>query len=295
MHSTSRFAQYPRALSSVEPPTFLVRYANLHETLCEDRYRIGRHRHGNYEIILVEQGAYRCVLNDTDLELAAGDVLTLKPGDWHEDVCGPGLRYLALTFELHPGPEPHLSANVFDGGCRAQDQVLRRDTGALFALAQRLRSEGGPSDDPFTSQLQDTLATEFLWRLLRALPREAVRADLLASVVDSGFAGALMRLFRHRATERLSLDQMADELGMSRRTLTAACARTFRMSPAKMFLRYKVERARSLLRQTSLPIAQISDHLGFADPFHFSKVYRRFLSVPPSSERRTARADADGA
>jgi len=50
------------------------------------------------------------------------------------------------------------------------------------------------------------------------------------------------------------------------------------------------ERATELLRETNLPLKQISDLLGYSDPAHFTRAHRRWYDVPPVSIRRLGRA-----
>src|SRR6185436_17404798 len=62
-----------------------------------------KHQHRNYELIFAHRGRYRCVLNDTELELRPRDLLIVKRGDWHEEIFTSRLRYLAVNFDLAGG------------------------------------------------------------------------------------------------------------------------------------------------------------------------------------------------
>ncbi len=78
---------------------------------------------------------------------------------------------------------------------------------------------------------------------------------------------------------------MAKALGMSERSLSNRCRSLFGNSPTRMFVKYKLERARILVAQTDLTMAHISKHLGFENPYHFSKVYKRVHGVAPTQHR----------
>jgi AraC family transcriptional regulator, transcriptional activator of pobA len=46
--------------------------------------------------------------------------------------------------------------------------------------------------------------------------------------------------------------------------------------------------AKKLLRYTDLPIAEVADYLGFAEPTHFSHFFRQKLALTRLAYRRTA-------
>jgi AraC family transcriptional regulator len=53
------------------------------------------------------------------------------------------------------------------------------------------------------------------------------------------------------------------------------------LAPYQYVLAWKIKRARQLLRAGELPIAAISDALGFASPAHFSAAFRRAVGQGP--------------
>ncbi|MEO5958090.1 MAG: helix-turn-helix domain-containing protein [Opitutaceae bacterium] len=46
-----------------------------------------------------------------------------------------------------------------------------------------------------------------------------------------------------------------------------------------------MEYAARALRQSEVPIKEISHRLGFQNQYHFSRVFRRYLGSPPSTYR----------
>ena len=49
--------------------------------------------------------------------------------------------------------------------------------------------------------------------------------------------------------------------------------------------RVRVEHARKLLAEPTLSIKEVAAACGFADPYHFSKVFRKIDGLPPSEYR----------
>lgn len=56
-------------------------------------------------------------------------------------------------------------------------------------------------------------------------------------------------------------------------------------SPSQYILELKIHKARELLEDTFLTIAEISDKLGFYDSFHFSKIFKKSIGVSPKRYR----------
>ena len=83
------------------------------------------------------------------------------------------------------------------------------------------------------------------------------------------------------AEETITLAALADLANLSvfhfarRFKLTTDC------SPYQYVLDWKIKRARQLLRAGDLPIAAISDALGFASPAHFSAAFKRVVGESP--------------
>lgn len=84
----------------------------------------------------------------------------------------------------------------------------------------------------------------------------------------------------------LSLDDLADQAGVSR----AHFARHFRsltgISPHRYVMMRRVERAKELLRSARLPMAQIAAEVGFSNQSHFTQVFSSLTGSTPSQFRQ---------
>ncbi len=86
--------------------------------------------------------------------------------------------------------------------------------------------------------------------------------------------------------EPISLDELARHVGLSRRQLERLFKKYLNCVPTRYYLELRLERARLLLLQTSLPIVEIALASGFVSASHFSKCYREVYGRPPRDERR---------
>ena len=55
----------------------------------------------------------------------------------------------------------------------------------------------------------------------------------------------------------------------------------FQMSPKRFLLEYRIERACAMLVGTDLSIQEISNSVGFEDPFYFSRAFKEIKGLSP--------------
>jgi AraC family transcriptional regulator, carnitine catabolism transcriptional activator len=83
----------------------------------------------------------------------------------------------------------------------------------------------------------------------------------------------------------LSSDELAAPIGVTRRQLERLFEEHLGVSPLQLYLRLRLERARHLLRQTSMGVIEVGLACGFASASAFSRAYRRQHGVSPSEDR----------
>ena len=86
--------------------------------------------------------------------------------------------------------------------------------------------------------------------------------------------------------EPLSLDEVAEYVGISRRQLERLFNRYLHCAPSRYYLELRLSRARLLLLQTSIPVIDVAISCGFSTAPHFSKCYSDLYGKPPSKDRR---------
>lgn len=66
-----------------------------------------------------------------------------------------------------------------------------------------------------------------------------------------------------------------------------------RERPGNYLLHLRLNRAAELIQNSALMIKEVSDQLGFRDPYNFSRTFRRTFGVPPGHLRRSERTHQD--
>ena len=79
---------------------------------------------------------------------------------------------------------------------------------------------------------------------------------------------------------------MAREAGLSRQHFTELFRQHFGMAPMKYVLQARMNRAAHLLRDQNLRVADVARSVGFEDPFHFSRSFRKEFGISPRLFKR---------
>ena len=95
-----------------------------------------------------------------------------------------------------------------------------------------------------------------------------------------------VELMEANIREPISQEDLASYIGLSRRQLQRLFQRYLFCAPSRYYLQLRLQRARELLRQTSMSLVEISSLCGFVSTSHFSKSYKEYLGHSPSGERR---------
>lgn len=138
---------------------------------------------------------------------------------------------------------------------------------------------------------------EQVWRSLKGPRRkggEIVGTVILGMLVDPKMLRdrlvderpeAVDWMERH-AVEELTMSDISEKLGMSRKTLEREFQRKTGMSPARYRMKCRLGRARDLLRYSRKTLAEIAAECGFHDQSHFSRVFLKEAGKSPGSWRR---------
>jgi transcriptional regulator GlxA family with amidase domain len=79
--------------------------------------------------------------------------------------------------------------------------------------------------------------------------------------------------------EELTVEKLADRLGMSARNLTRVCLRETNMNPGQFVDRMRVEAAQQLIDSSAMGLKEIADRCGFSSADAMRRTFLRVLGV----------------
>ncbi|CAI6083714.1 AraC family transcriptional regulator [Cohnella sp. JJ-181] len=83
----------------------------------------------------------------------------------------------------------------------------------------------------------------------------------------------------------ITLPRLAAHTGLSRQHLIYLFKQETGFPPIDYYLRLKMQRAGQLLSLTGMSIKEIAADVGFADPYYFSRMFKKLMGVSPSEYR----------
>ncbi len=84
----------------------------------------------------------------------------------------------------------------------------------------------------------------------------------------------------------IPLHDIAASLGITPDYLCRIVRKNFELTPVQYRIRRRLEKAKTLLRETAFPIEQIAERLGYADRFTFSRQFSRYEKTTPAAFRK---------
>ena len=242
--------------------------------LSSDRF-FPRHAHDQFGIGVLHSGAQRSWSGIGPVEAAAGDVITVNPGEMHDGSPVQGRVRAWRMLYIDPG----LVARALREDVPDNVEIARpalRDPPLASRFARLFADLTAPSPEPLAVEegVLRTLAHLLASHGSRSLP---VR----------GSPPSVTRALRHmdEAPERpVTLAELAALSGVSRFQLLRGFARTVGATPHAYLLQQRVRLARRLLAAGRRP-ADAAAEAGFADQSHLTRAFTRQLGTTPARYR----------
>jgi transcriptional regulator GlxA family with amidase domain len=115
-------------------------------------------------------------------------------------------------------------------------------------------------------------------------------SSLLELKAPSGRFGALLSWAREHLDAPLTVEDLAEQAGMSSRHFARAFIAETGTTPSKAVERLRIEVARQRVQSSSEAIERVAELTGFRDPERMRRAFIRAFGQPPQSLRRAARA-----
>jgi len=100
--------------------------------------------------------------------------------------------------------------------------------------------------------------------------------------------GRIPELLEKGRREKMSVSEMAREIGMCERSFRDAVHAVTGLSPKRYMLKGEMEAAMELLHTTDMSISEIAACFQYASPFYFSRVFKNYHGLSPQAAREKA-------
>ena len=263
-------------------------------------YSIDMHVQEFVEINIITGGTGMHYIEDRRLPANHGDIFIIPPQTCHGYVGGEGFdvyhflisnqfmeKYIAdlqllpsffILFKAEPlmrgsNREPlHLTLT--------DEQFLKIEV--LLHELQKYSSPQTPAD----SNICNSLAMILITSLCEMYTENTNNTDNSSVHDDEAFLNALA-LIEERYYEKISIARLAKTAQLSRSSFLRKFQEVCKTSPAKYLTQRRIEAAKHLLANTSLPISDIAEKTGFYDASHFFRIFTAETGTSPNLYRKT--------
>lgn len=115
-----------------------------------------------------------------------------------------------------------------------------------------------------------------------------------AAATGNELLGAALAFMRSHATRGVEVADVLSEVPVSRRWLEQRCRELLGRSPAEELRRIRIERAKSLLATSQLPVSSVAKRSGFRNVDAFTRRFRLAVGESPTTFRRLVRSGGIG-
>ena len=109
-----------------------------------------------------------------------------------------------------------------------------------------------------------------------------------------GGVDRVVRYLNGNFQRQIRLEELARMAAMSENSLLHHFSGMIGTTPMKYLTRLRIRYAAELLHNTDMPVAEVAESAGFADPAYFSRAFRRETGLAPLDYRSSGRRDFCG-
>lgn len=249
---------------------------------CAADYSISRSRLHVHTIEYVADGAGELVLHGRRHVLVAGAVFYYgprTPHHIHTDPHNPLLKYFL-------GFTGRQATRLLAGTILGRTGFAYVTTpNEVFDLFEQVLLNGASK-----TRHSPALCATLLQALLLKLAERGIGAEARNTRALATYQRARACLDEHFATIR-NLTDLAQQCRVEKSYLCRLFQQYDHVTPERYLLRLKMNRAAALLTASPRLIKEAAEEVGFADPYHFSRVFRRLYGVSPSRFAHRERQD----
>lgn len=256
---------------------------------CRPDWCIDPAKSGNHCLFYIQKGMGWVSRDGIRLEGKPGDLFIWRQGFNYCAGHDPGkpVTVLSLGFWLRgPGPRDALRAWVLPDRLRLPPKE-RRNIEAQYATLIEEFASSSPADQ-LAARASTLQLLAVVLRMVDRLPESRRTGETQPLTTDRRVEAALSFLDTH-LTQQLTAADLARAAHLSTEHFSVLFRRATGLTPMAYVRSRRMQVARELLSSETSSIAEVAKEVGFADPFHFSRVFNRLVGTSPSAYRSAFR------
>lgn len=163
----------------------------------------------------------------------------------------------------------------------------RQDSGdGWLVTAADLAANASAADEPGSSAVVDRLAEALLIQALAAYVVQRADGAAFLHALNDRQIGRVLALMHEDIARNWTLDSLAASASLSRSHFAERFRALVGETPMVYLARWRMIRARELLRATRRPLGDISEAVGYTSEFAFAKAFKKITGETPGAVRK---------
>ncbi|NMO96793.1 AraC family transcriptional regulator [Paenibacillus lemnae] len=258
----------------------IVLFSGISQT--EPNHALGPKIYDHYLLHVIESGKGNFQTEHGVFELGAGDAFLIHPGE-------------LVSYASH-GDEPWLYRWVAFTGLDARTLV---EAAGMLPDSPVVYNSGSRRSGRYIRLIQESfrrkqdqahIAAAGYLHLLWAELMNHTHRTVLPSMAETQIQRTVKQMISVMSSQYahpVSIEQMCSSLGYNRAYLSRIFKKETGLPPVTYLLKLRMDQAKRLLRERpELSVEQVSASVGLPDSLYFSRQFKRFYSLSPTSYRR---------
>jgi AraC-like DNA-binding protein len=234
----------------------------------------------------------KCVLHigASLYQLGAGDFCAIPRNRYHfESYDSPSQEYEVVWFSFHTKQEIHTHAGHYRNNVY---KILKgAQQGAQFKVPQELMGRFDrlvESDWPWAKQSLELRACfEIMDQAIRQTRRQgqALAVENKKSLYQSNRLFQAIEFIKKHFAENITREKAAAHIGLSPGHFEALLRRIEGSTFTRFLTNIRLMEAQRMFSNTSLNITEIAARCGYADPYYFSRTFKKYTGLSPRAFR----------
>lgn len=239
---------------------------------CDGAYQVSRDRYDNPLLLFIRSGVLRVQYDGRKYRAEKGDIVLLDCDQPHRYAAEEAVEFLYLHFD-------GIGAHALAHAIAEESPLLRREENIvigeqLFDMVQAYRRRG------IETEALDSLRIYQILMQLAMPPRSLVQQDspITKTVI----------YIREHVGETIPLQELADMAHLSIFHYSHEFKRQTGFSPSEYIINTRLEKAKMLLLQTTMPVSDIAYAVGYESGSSLSNLFVKKVGCSPREYRKSS-------
>ena len=234
-----------------------------------------------HDLLYIFSGEQPVAQDEESFTLRTGDLILLRAGSHHYGTapCSVNMRSMFIHFNALPGDR---AAESLSG-----DEIARLNQADNFVVPTVVHCGQNNLTTRLINAIIDLYWSHKPYKERRLKMLLNLLLDEISAIGQEERDGqeewtvAIVNLFRKHPERNYSLEELAESVNMSVRSMSARFREIMGKSVHQYQMDMKLEMTYRDLRTGNMSVKEVADHYGFSDAFYFSKLFKKKFGVTP--------------